>query len=189
MNRIFFTVILSSFFLMVKAQESSDIPDPEFINQVYLLDKDKKLQKLEKKDAEITNKSKAIGMGGARQVYIMEGAKSEVVVPAGDMTFVISTGGSGFASDPSSMLTLYKFEGKKNKRETTAASYGGIGNKGKSKGGENEIPLNYKKMKEGVFGIVPEKALEKGEYAFINKMSMQGGGMSMKMEAFAFSVE
>jgi hypothetical protein len=31
--------------------------------------------------------------------------------------------------------------------------------------------------------------LEKGEYAFINKMSMQGGGTSMKMDAYAFSIQ
>jgi hypothetical protein len=191
MRKIILSLILSTGCLLLKAQVAADsIPEPEFINQVFVLGKDYKLRDLEKKDAEVVNKSKVAGMGGGKQVYQLEGGKSAVILPADNKMFVIGTsGGGGFGMDPSSQFSLYKFESKKNKRESTVMEYGGMMNKGKTKDNPNEIRLNFKKLKEGVFGMIPEKPLEKGEYAFINKMSMQGGGISMKMDAFAFSIE
>jgi hypothetical protein len=62
-------------------------------------------------------------------------------------------------------------------------------NSGKSRENENGIVFNLKKIRDGVIGLVPDKALDKGEYAIINKMSMQSSGRSMKMDAFAFSIE
>jgi hypothetical protein len=187
MRKIFLAAFLSTGFLLLRGQDKVAVPVPEFINHVYVLDKEHKLQNLEKKDAEVKTRSKMVG--GGKQLYVIDGSKSNVILTPDNIMFVVGTGGGGsFAMDPSSQFGLYKFESKKNGREATMASYGGMMNKGKS-GDNNEISLNFKKLSEGVFGIVPEKTLEKGEYAFINKMSMQRGGMSMKMDAFAFSIE
>lgn len=185
MRKLLLCLFLSATILVSKAQDDASIPEPEFINQIFLLDKDRKLMSLEKTEAEIKTKSKIGGFGGMKQSYIMNGAKSTVSLPATDLMFVFSNGGASFAADPSSQYQLLKFETKKNNRE--ALSPYGTGGK-KSTTEQNEISLNFKKLKDGVFGIVPAKPLDKGEYAFINKLSMQGG-MSMKMEAYAFSVQ
>jgi len=188
MRSIFMTIVLITGALFLNAQNGTDsIPDPEFMNQVFALGKDHKLINLEKKDAEYVSKMKAAGFGGSKQMYQMNGGSSTVSLPADNLVFVVSTGNSGFSMDPSSQFALMKFESKKDKRQALVAEYGGM-KKSKSPG-DNEIDLNFKKIREGVVGIVTSKPLEKGEYAFLNKMSVQGGGMSMKMEAFAFSIQ
>lgn len=189
MKQFILTVALATVTLLLAAQSSDSIPDPEFINQVFVWGKDHKLMPLEKKDAELVTKNK-MGIGGAKQMYQMNGATSPVSIPADNTMFVVSTAGNGdFGMDPSQQFALLKFESKKDKREAISAEYGGMMKKQKSNPGNNEIALNYKKIREGVYGITPDKPLDKGQYAFLNKASMQAAGMSMKMEAFAFSVE
>jgi hypothetical protein len=188
MKYIILTVAFATGMLLLNAQQSDSIPDPEFINHVFAWGKDHKMLSLEKKDAELVTKNK-MGIGGAKQLYQIDGDKSPVTVPA-DVLFVVGNGSTGgFGTDPSQQFILMKFETKKDKREAISAEYGGIAKKGKTNSGENEIGLNFKKIREGVYGIVPEKALEKGQYAFINRMSMQPKGMTMKMEVFAFGIE
>ena len=181
MRNIILTVFLSAGTLLLNAQSIGDsIPEPEYMNQVFAVGKDHKLINLEKKDAEIVTKTKAGGIGGSKQFYEMDGVKSTVALTPDNLLFVVSTSGSIMGMDPSSQFSLLKFEGKKNKRQSLSADYGGMMKKGKTHEGENEISINLKKIREGIVGIVPEKPLDKGEYAFINKMSVQGGGISMK---------
>lgn len=191
MIKITLAVFLTAGTLLLNAQKATDsIPEPEFMNQVFAWGREHKLISLEKKDAEIVTKNKT-GIGGMKQMYEMDGAKSSVVLVPDNLIFVVSTAGSGgLGMDPSSQFTLLKFEAKKDKRQALSADYGGgMMKKNKPRDGDNEIGLNLKRIREDVVGLVPEKPLEKGEYAFINKMSIQGGGISMKMEAFAFSIE
>jgi hypothetical protein len=189
MRNIILTVFLAAGTLLLNAQNAVDsIPDPEFMNQVFAWGKDHKLTSLEKKDAEYVSKTKAAGFGGSKQMYQMDGGKSTVTVSPDNLMFVVSTsGGGGMGMDPSSQFALLKFETKKDKRQAVAAEYGGMMKKPKS--GDNELEVNFKRIREGVIRIVPAKPLDKGEYAFLNKLSVKGGGMSMKMEAFAFSIE
>ena len=192
MKNIILTVFLSAGTFLLNAQIATDsIPDPEFMNQVFAVGKDHKLINLEKKEAEIVTKTKVGGIGGSKQFYEIDGEKSTVVLAPDNILFVVSitAGANSMGMDPSSQYSLLKFENKKNTRQAVSADYGGMMNKGKTHEGENVIGLNLKKIREGVIGLVPEKPLEKGEYAFINKLSMQGSGRSMKMDAFAFSIE
>src|SRR5688572_18897132 len=189
MRNILLAVFLVVGTLVLNAQNTSDsIPEPEFMNQVFAWGKDKKLISLEKKDAEYVSKTKAAGFGGSKQMYQMVGDRSAVILSPDDLMFVVSTAGGGaMGMDPSSQFSLVKFETKKDKRQAVAAEYGGMMKKPKTV--DSELELSFKKIREGVIGIVPAKPLEKGEYAFLNKLSIQGGGMSMKLEAFAFSVQ
>ena len=188
MKPISLTVILITGTLFLQAQNNNDsIPEPEFMNQVFAVGQDHKLITLEKNEAAYVSKSKAAGFGGSKQLYEMNGGKSSVTFSPENIMFVVGTAG-GFGMDPSNQFALMKFETKKDKRQAVAAEYGGMMKKSKTPA-DNEIDLNFKKIREGVVGIVPAKPLEKGEYAFLNKMSVQGGGMSMKMEAFAFSIQ
>ena len=188
MRNIILTVFLAAGTLLLKAQNAADsIPEPEFMNQVFALGKEHKLISLEKTDAEYVSKTKVAGFGGSKQMYQVDGGKSTVSLAPDNLMFVVGTAGGGMGMDPSSQFALVKFETKKDKRQAVASEYGGMMKKPKMN--ENELELNFKKIREGVIGIVPAKPLEKGEYAFLNKMSVQGGGMSMKMEAFAFNIE
>lgn len=186
------TILLAGVFatrtLLVNAQNTADsIPEPEFVNQVYALGKDHKLISLEKQDAEYVSKMKVAGFGGSKQMYQMDGARSNVSISPDNVMFVLGTTGGGMGMDPSSQFSLMKFETKKDKRQAVAAETGGMIKKPKS--GDNELEINFKRIRENIVGIVPAKPLEKGQYAFLNKLSVKGGGMSMKMEAFAFSIE
>lgn len=188
MRNILLTVFLAAGTLLLNAQNATDsIPEPEFMNQVFAWGNDHKLTSLEKKDAEYVSKTKAAGFGGSKQMYQMDGGKSTVTLSPDNLMFVVSTSGAGMGMDPSSQFALMKFESKKDKRQAVAAEYGGMMKKAKS--GDNELEVNFKKIREGIIGIVPAKPLDKGEYAFLNKLSVKSGGMSMKLEAFAFSVE
>ena len=187
MKKILFTLIAVSACTYLYAQDDNTIPEPEFMNQVYVLKVDKQLQPLEKVQAELKTKNKVIAMGNVKQFFIINGSKSSVVLPASSAMFVVSTGGNGFAQDPSTQFQLLKFETKKSNREALLTGYSG--QQKKSDEPSNEISLNLKKIKEGVFGLVPGQTLEKGEYAFINKTSMQPSGMNIRMDAYAFSIE
>lgn len=189
MKQFILTVAMATATLLLAAQSADSIPDPEFINQVFAWGKDHKLMPLEKKRAEIVTKNK-MGIGGAKQMYQLDGANSSVSVSTDNTMFVVSTANSGgFGMDPSQQFMLMKFESRKDKREAVSAQYGGMMKKQNTNQAGNEIGLNYKQIREGVYGIMPEKPLEKGQYAFINKMSAQTAGMSMRMEAYAFSVQ
>jgi hypothetical protein len=188
MRNIILAVFLAAGTLLVNAQSAADsIPEPEFMNQVFAVGKDHKLISLEQKDAAYVSKSKVAGFGGSKQMYQMDGGKSTTTLTAGNLMFVVGTTGGGMGMDPSQQFSLMKFETRKDKREAVASETGGMMKKPKV--GDNELEVNFKKIREGVIGIVPVKPLEKGEYAFLNKLSVKGGGMSMKLEAFAFSVE
>jgi hypothetical protein len=181
-------LLAGAFILLVSdAQNKDSIPDPEFINQVYHYNKqEKKLSPLEKTESEMKSKVKVMGVGGMKQLYTIDGSRSDIRLSADDVYFVISMGG-GMMMDPSSMINLHKFESKKKSREATIADVGYMG--GNKQKDDGSISLNFKKLRDGVFAIIPSKKLEKGEYAFINKMDMSGGGMSMKMGAFAFAID
>ncbi len=164
--------------LPVFASNSTDsIPEPEYINQVYHYDKNQqKLFELEKSTAEMKAKIKLVG--GGMPAYTFEGAQSSTRIPNGTLSFMVSVGNNMMMSDPSSTITLYKLDAKKNKREAPMSNYG-MG------GSDNTIDLKFKKTKSGAYEIVVAEKLEKGEYAFINMAQSQGG----KMTAYTFGVD
>ena len=189
MRIIFLTTVLTTGVLWLNAQNTTDsIPDPEFMNQVFAVGKDHKLIALEKRDAAYVSKMKAAGFAGSKQMYEMDASNSTIVLSPDNLMFVVSTGNSGFSMDPSQQFALMRFESKKDKRQALVADNGGMMKKAKGPG-DHEISLNFKKIREGVIGIVTPTPLDKGEYAFLNKLSIKGGGMSMKLEAFAFSIQ
>lgn len=184
MRIILFMLLMQLMAASSVAQDAASLPTPEFVNQVYAVGKDNQLKQLEKADAQIKTRNKVVT---ATQSYLIRGANSSVKFPANEVQFVVSTGGGqGFGSDPSQQFALMRFESKKGNRECSTG-FGGMQNK-KDKNSSSEISLNLKKAGEDVYVLVPDKSLEKGEYAFINKLSMQGG-MQMKFDAYAFSIE
>jgi hypothetical protein len=185
MKHILLALVVNTVAIHLCAQEDNAIPSPEFMNQVYALSKDKQLQPLEKVVVQLKTKNKVVS---AKQMYVIDGGGSPIKLSGQQTEFVVSSEG-GFGMDPSSQFELQRFDSKKGSRECVTGNYGGMMNKSKDKENETQVSLSFKKVRDGVYAIVPDKPLEKGEYAFLNKTSMQASGMTMKMDAYAFSVD
>jgi hypothetical protein len=158
---------------------------PEFLNEItYLQPSDSTLKSLEKAKAKYVTKMKALGYGGFATNCIMDGEQSKAYFASADrMTFlVLMDDGKG---DPSSWFNLYKTTVKNGKRTATYSdvkAYGGAG--------DNKDLLSYrvKKRADQVYEIIPDGKLEKGEYIFVNKLSL-GNYSGTAVDVFAFGVD
>jgi hypothetical protein len=181
------------FFLLhfsVQAQNSSatSFPDPEFLNNVYLLRGDS-LVPLEIVNAEMKSKTKALGYGGSEGGYYIAGEGSSMRIHQNEVQqFVVKLAGGMMMGDPSQMIHLYRLEAKKGERAAIMSKSGGMFNRGKSGGGESEVQFNVQKKKNDVYLLIPATALKPGEYAFLNSMQMKGNGMHPLFTANAFEI-
>ena len=172
-----------------KPGDASSVPDPAYINKVYFLQTDS-LMPLEQVDAEMKQKSKALGFGGNQMGYFMDGARSNMVVGgSAQKIFVVKMAGGMMGGDPTMMIHLYRFESVKGGRQSLIMEQGGVFNRGKSKSNANEIALNVQKKKDDVFLLIPAENLKPGEYAFMNQMQMKSSGMRAVYVAQAFHIE
>jgi hypothetical protein len=132
----------------------------ELMNHVYVLQKgDQSVKPLEKSMA--GKRTRNYGFKGV-QVLQVDGANSGVSLPADDIQyFLINTGGA------LPELNLYTLKSAKGKREVESMSVGTF--EGAKTGEKHQIPVNISKLDNGVYKIVPGKALEKGEYFFTTK--------------------
>lgn len=165
---------------------SSAGPDPEYMNQLYYVEDSNKLVSLEKEKATMKTKTKLGGFGGASSAYVMEGSSSTVKLGKSKPSFAVKIDANMMMMDPSSMLRLYKFDKKKDTRESII-SKSGFGGKNNSVNTDG-ISCTIKKTSTGVYIVSPEEPLEPGEYAFLNMMQMAGSGMNMAYTAYAFSI-
>lgn len=198
---------------LLKAQ--NDYPQPEFSNEVYCYRKDStiKLLRLEKGSSKMDTKMKMGGFGGAESGYVLEGENSPVRLAARNLSFVFyreggenksaymdsmmkangmdpsamkSMGGGG--GDPSNSITLYKTSTEKGFRKIFLQKSGGMFGSKKNQSSD-KYTFSIKKIKEGYWELVIDKALPRGEYAF-TMMGMPGmGNMDGSTSMFAFGVE
>ena len=163
------------------------VPQPQYLNNVYLLKKDS-LASLEKIQAEMKNKMKALGFGGSETGYVMDGGKSPFRIKvADDMRFVVKMNSS--MMDPTAMIKLYRFESGKSDREAVMGGGGGMFNKKKNVGSDVEVPCNIQKSGDDTYIISPGTKLAPGEYGFVNMMLMTANGSKPKYTIFAFGVD
>jgi hypothetical protein len=119
---------------------------------------------------------------GTPIVFRMDKAASPIRVTQQDtISFMINTG-----SNIPEIFGLYKMDvlNKKKQREATWLNVSAFDNKSD----KDVIAFNYKKVRDGVYEIVPVNKLEKGEYCFINKASYNTYG-GAKADVFAFGVD
>jgi hypothetical protein len=130
---------------------------------------------LEKSTAGMRTKQ---GMFGGSAMWQIEGPASSVRLGLSDnATFLINTGGSTLPE-----MVLYRVKSAKGRREVAAMkvnSFSGV------KTGEDVIPVDITKLREGIYQLTPNKKLEKGEYFFAGKAPSS----SASMEAFAFGID
>jgi hypothetical protein len=134
---------------------------PELVNYVYLVQKEHKaMLPLEKSVA--GKRTKNYGIKGVVLLQV-EGANSGLQISAEQVDyFLINTGGGSLPE-----LTLYTLKAVKGNREVESMSVGTFS--GVKTNEKFQIPLNISKLSNGVFKIMPVKALEKGEYFFTTK--------------------
>lgn len=118
------------------------------------------------------------GMFGGSAMWQIDGANSSVRLNLSDnATFLINTGGNTLPE-----MVLYRVKSVKGRREVAGMkvnTFSGV------KTGEDVIPVDITKVKEGIYQLTPNKKLEKGEYFFAGKAP----SASNSMEAFAFGID
>ncbi|HEX8314982.1 MAG TPA: hypothetical protein VF609_08315 [Flavisolibacter sp.] len=165
--------------------KSTQIPDLEFINVPHYYIKEKKaLSVLERSTVSVkakVNFLKAMIPGSSTPiVFKMDSAKSPVRLPEQEsVSFMINTG-----NNVPEIFGLYKMKSEKKKREATWFNVSAFENNSD----KDVIAFNYKKVKDGVYEVIPVSKLEKGEYCFVNKASYGTYG-GAKADVFAFGVE
>ncbi len=158
--------------------------DPPLLNQVYYCHGNS-LTALEKSEARVKSRTKALGYGGSESGLVMDNEKSNSRIKATD-TFQFAVKMNMMMADPSMMVKLYRFTSKKGDRETILSSQPGTFAKATST--DNDFGFSVQKIGNDTFILIPDKKLIPGEYGFMNMM-MSGGGMKMAYTVFAFGVE
>ncbi len=135
-------------------------------------------------------KKKLGGFGGVSFLYQIEREHSPIILNADSAIFVIQQGSGMMSMDMSMTITLYKLEIRNGDRLAIVGDYKPslLGN---SKTTDTKIITSSKQLKEGLTQIMPQKRLEKGEYAFISSM-MEGNnyeGKDTKYLVYAFAIE
>ncbi len=165
----------------------ASVPQPQYLNNVYLLKQDS-LALLERIQAEMKNKMKALGFGGSETAYVMDGGRSSFRIRSTDnMKFVVKMNSS--MMDPTAMIKLYRFESGKSEREAVLGGGGGMFNKKKNVGSDVEVLCNIQKSGTDLFIISPATKLGAGEYGFMNMMMMTANGSKPRYTFFAFGVD
>ena len=104
-------------------------PQPEYLNAIYFIRQDSLLM-VEKVQAEMKNKTKALGFGGSEAGYFIEGPNSPFRINVKDrMQFAVRLNSS--MMDPTMMIKLYRFESGKNDRKAILGGGGAMFNKKK----------------------------------------------------------
>jgi hypothetical protein len=145
---------------------------------------------LEATSATRKQKKKLGGFGGVSFSYEIEGERSAIRLNADSAIFVLQQGTGSLAIDMSMTLRLFKLEVKNGKRNAVEGDYK-PSVLGTGKTTDTKITTSTKQLKEGLSQIVPEKKLEKGEYAFVSSM-MQGNnydGKNTKYAVYAFAID
>jgi hypothetical protein len=178
------------FFVTVQAQDIASYGKaPSSVVKLYH-PKTEQQTDLENTNATRKQKKKLGGFGGVSFSYEIEGERSAIRLNADSVIFVLQQGTGSLAIDISMTLRLFKLEVKNGKRIAVEGDYK-PSVLGTGKTTDTKINTSAKQLKEGLSQIVPEKKLEKGEYAFVSSM-MQGNnydGKHTKYAVYAFAID
>ncbi|MFL5738580.1 MAG: hypothetical protein ACJ75B_00075 [Flavisolibacter sp.] len=213
-----FLLIAANLFLYAGAQTKTvSYPTPEYINEIYFLNRDSsKLLRLEKETSSIQSSH---GLGGGTNGATIEGKSSPVRLKQNEHLYFVFFGGgsemtpeadsaikasgmnasstgnsmnmesaSSMLMDPSQTTSLYSLEVSKDKRELIMQSYSGMKLLGKPKKESIKYTLSVKKIRSGYYELVVDKPLPKGEYAFMI-MAMGMASMNGSYLLFAFGID
>jgi hypothetical protein len=211
---ILLILITVNYSLLVGQTTQVKYPTPEFSNEIYFFNKESsQAMRLEKGYSKQETNTKAGGMGGTSMGYSIEGSKSDVRIPSGNLSFIYYTGtpasensaetdsmmrangidpsvmGDPMAmmNDPARTTALYSMSVEKGNRNIITMAYSGMKILGKGKKESTKYTISIKNVKKGYYELVVDKPLPRGEYAFV--MQDTSGGMDNKSKLFAFGVD
>ncbi len=154
-------------------------PKLDLINMVHLYDKaSQTVRPLERATALLKTKSKFMGYGGTNMVLEISPSHSPVRIRLDSVrSFIVNTGSGtdGFA--------LYKAEVKGNNRQGITAKFGMTG----MKGSQGVMAVDMRPLGTGVYELIPNGTLEKGEYFFASRSA--GSGATTNVDVYAFGVD
>lgn len=146
---------------------SSKEISPEFVNQVYLWNRsNNELESLEKQNGTIeTSTSASPFHAKSTSFYKVDGLYSSVRIE-NNSSYVIKVAGG---QDPRDLVELVIFKpGSDNKDrympyyESSGYAYGASSGEVK----DIKVPISIKKVKDGVYEVIPDETLKDGEYGF-----------------------
>jgi hypothetical protein len=143
---------------------SGNLPEPEFINNVYWFDRgSNKLVALERGKVDTTGKGKFF-VGGAKLAMEISGERSPVRFTADSKPDFVFLGRRNV--DPQDQAKIFRLTLKKGHRELITAQTRGI-MRGIHSGEENKeaVPFEATKHNENSIRITPAMPLPRGEYA------------------------
>ena len=128
------TLLGAALLLLAGAAQAQTIPEttpePEFIGEIVTVRPDGTVAKLEKQSVQMRTRANAsaviFGIGKAKTKLIIEGPKAGVRLTAGQpASFIVRAVDN--ASDPMSIINVFRFEAKKDKRMAEMASVSSFG--------------------------------------------------------------
>ncbi len=176
---ILLACIMMTASITIKAQaQNATVPNIPQLNYVHSYENGKAAP-LEKSLGKINNKKMGfMGSGGAEMQLFIDAATSPVKIAQGNAeSFVINTGGN--LPD----LVLFKLKLEKNKRYAVIGKLTPTG----PKSGDDMLPIEFTKLGDGIYGIRPGGKLEKGEYYFTAKPTINLS--TSASDVYAFSVQ
>ncbi len=162
------------------------LPEIEFTGRPYVLTENGELENLERADAQVDIKVKALGYGGSETYYTVFSPASSINFAKNNLPkIIIKLEGN---VDPAEVVVLSKAIVKKERRRFLQGSNSLVG---KARNiSDSFISLDFKKLEEGVYQIMLPENMEAGEYGFMpvinNGKSLLGNSM---VKINCFSVE
>lgn len=128
------TLLGAALLLLAGAAQAQTIPEttpePEFIGEIVTVRPDGTVAKLEKQSVQMRTRANAsaviFGIGKAKTKLIIEGPKAGVRLTVGQpASFIVRAVDN--ATDPMSIINVFRFEAKKDKRMAEMASVSSFG--------------------------------------------------------------
>ena len=148
---------------------------PEFANMVSVISADGKSSKeLSMERAVAKQKKKGVYRGYDNSVRL-DGSNAKVATKS-RQKFAFKP--INPQVHPAQQIKLYPFQAKKDYRELVIGGVNTFGGSKNRKSGDNSIPIELKKIKDGCYEITVSAPLPVGEYAF--SLGGQGSGADVK---------
>jgi hypothetical protein len=155
-------LIMTILVTLVTVSFSQSSPDPEFSSRPYILLGDNTLKNFERADVLLDIKVKAMGYGGSEIYNTALSPKSDVRFSKNAIPKIIIK--IGVNVDPADIVSLSLGEVKKDRRRFLQSSMA-LGGKARDVS-LYDVPLDFKKIREGIYEIVLPSNIQAGEYAF-----------------------
>jgi hypothetical protein len=160
---------LLTFCSIAEAQTAGKAQEPEYDFVYHYLDPASgSLMALERQTPNANFKLRFMGYGGGRTAYEVRGGRSTVRFKAGEKIELVVRGIPATV-DPATVITLVRFEAKKDKRELVTIKVGAMGMGSKTMSPESGgLPINTVKYGSYSLKISPADPLAPGEYGIIS---------------------